>query len=237
LPAELDNGLSVARKKALFLRVLLPAVLAENKQIRQQRAWLLQLLADGLPSKDSVTWQHLQQLADEYAVSGNLNEADMRRRLLERVDEVPVALVLAQAANESGWGTSRFVLQANNLFGHWTYSADKGLVPLQRDKDKTHRVRIFPTLRLSVRSYLHNLNTGRAYQRLRQLRASLREQKLPLDSEYMAAGLVNYSERGEDYVREIRALIRSNALDQYETMQLRDYSWPPLATSGGQVPE
>jgi len=98
-------------------------------------------------------------------------------------------------------------------------------------------VRIFPTLRLSVRSYLHNLNTGRAYQRLRQLRASLREQKLPLDSEYMAAGLVNYSERGEDYVREIRALIRSNALDQYETMQLRDYSWPPLATSGGQVPE
>ena len=229
LPAELNNELSVARKKALFLRILLPVVLAENKHIRQQREWLIQLFAEGMPAKGSDAWQHLQQLADEYRVSGNLNEPSKQRRLLQRVDEVPVALVLAQAANESGWGTSRFVQQANNLFGHWTYRADKGLVPLKRDKGKSHRVRVFPTLRLSVRSYLHNLNTGRAYQHLRQLRTSLREKNQPLDSERLAAGLINYSERGEDYVREIRALIRSNQLEHFESMQLRDEAWQPPA--------
>jgi Bax protein len=225
MPVELNSDLSVSRKKALFLRILLPVVLAENQHIQQQRAWLQQVFAEGLVTTESLSWQQLNTLAQQYHVSGNLNEANKRRRLLQRVDEVPVALVLAQAANESGWGTSRFVQQANNLFGHWTYRRDQGLVPRQREDGKSHRVRIFPTLRSSVRAYLYNLNTGRAYQPLRQLRKRMRDNNQPLDGEQLAAGLVNYSERGEDYVEEIRALMRSNQLEQFDNMQLREGTW------------
>jgi len=225
LPSELNNGLSVARKKALFLRVLLPVVLAENQHIRQQRAWLQRLLLDGLPAVDSLAWRQLQRLAADYRVNGDLNEPVWQQQLLQRIDEVPVALVLAQAANESGWGTSRFVQQANNLFGHWTWQADQGLVPLQRDVGKKHRVRVFPTLRSSVQAYLYNLNTGRAYKRLRQLRAILRDNDQPLDGQHLAAGLIHYSERGVDYVDEIRVLIRGNHLAHFETVGLREGTW------------
>jgi len=237
LPAGLTGDLSVERKKALFLRILLPVVLAENRHIRQQRAWLKQVLVEGVPPEHSPAWKQLKQLAKEYGVTGNLHEVSKQRRLLQRVDEVPVALVLAQAANESGWGTSRFVQQANNLFGHWTYVSDQGILPLKRDKGKSHRVRTFPTLRLSVRAYLHNLNTGRAYTQLRQLRSAMRDKGQVLTGEYLAAGLINYSERGEDYVREIRSLIRSNELDRYESVQLRDGPRLPPAASGGQRKE
>jgi len=225
LPPELNNGLSVARKKAIFLRVLLPVVLAENQHIRQQRSWLQGLLAAGLPPQDSPVWRQLQQLANAYRVKGDLQRPEKQQQLLQRVDEVPVALVLAQAANESGWGTSRFVRQANNLFGHWTFRPEQGLVPLQRDDGKKHRVRIFPSLRSSVRAYLFNLNTGRAYLRLRQLRAILRDNNQLLDGEHLAAGLINYSERGKDYVEEIRDLIRSNHLTHFESVQLREGTW------------
>jgi len=225
LPAELNDGLSIERKKSLFLRILLPVVLAENEHIRQQRAWLLMLLAEGPPPVGSLAWQELQQLAADYGIKGELRKRDKLQQLLRRVDEIPVALVLAQAANESGWGTSRFVRKANNLFGHWTYRADQGLVPLQRDAGKQHRVRVFPSLRLSVRAYLHNLNTSRAYRRLRQLRTTLRDNKQPLDGEHLAAGLINYSERGEVYVEEIRGLIRSNELEKFESMRLREGTW------------
>jgi len=225
LPPELNNGLSVERKKAIFLRVLLPVVLAENQHIRQQRSWLQALLAEGLPSEGSPVWQQLQQLAKAYRVKGDLQRPEKQQQLLRRVDEVPVALVLAQAANESGWGTSRFVRQANNLFGHWTFRPEKGLVPLQRDDGKKHRVRIFSSLRSSVRTYLFNLNTGRAYRRLRKLRAILRDNKQLLDGEHLAAGLIHYSERGEDYVEEIRGLIRSNHLSHFETVHLREGTW------------
>ena len=237
LPAGLTDDLSVERKKALFLRILLPVVLAENRHIRQQRAWLKQVLAEGVPSEHSSAWRQLLQLAKEYDVSGNLHEVSKQRRLLQRIDEVPVALVLAQAANESGWGSSRFVQQANNLFGHWTYNSDQGILPLKRDKGKSHRVRVFPTLRLSVRAYLHNLNTSHAYSQLRQLRSAMRDKGQALNGDNLAAGLINYSERGEDYVREIRALIQGNTLDRYESVQLRDGPRLPPAASDGQRKE
>jgi len=209
-------------------------VLAENRYIRQQRAWLKQLLAEGLPPEHSLAWRQFRKLAKEYAVSGNLHEASIQRRLLQRVDEVPVALVLAQAANESGWGSSRFVQQGNNLFGHWTYISDQGILPLKRDKGKSHRVRVFPTLRLSLRAYLHNRNTGRASSLLRRLRSAMRDSGQALNGDYLAAGLINYSARGEEYVQEIRELIRSNTLDRYESVQLRDGPRLPPAASGGQ---
>lgn len=226
IPGDLSDDVSVAEHKANFLRILLPVILAENRQIRQQRAWLQDCLQKGVASLDANTKKQLEQLARSYKVEADdLNNRDVQRRLLQRVDEVPVALALAQAANESGWGTSRFVRQANNLFGHWTFRRDKGLVPLDRDQGKTHRVRVFPSLRLSVRAYLHNLNTSRAYKRLRKLRAILRENNQPLDGDRLAAGLLYYSERGQAYVNEIRTLIRINHLDHFETLRLREGTW------------
>jgi Bax protein len=225
IPGDLSEDVSVAERKANFLRILLPVILAENRQIRQQRAWLQGCLQKGVARLDDSTKKQLQQLAHSYRVKDDLNDPEVQRLLLQRVDEVPVALVLAQAANESGWGTSRFVRQANNLFGHWTYHRDKGLVPLDREQGKTHRVRVFPSLRSSVRAYLHNLNTSRAYKRLRKLRAILRENNQPLDGYHLAAGLLNYSERGQVYVNEIRALIRSNHLAHFETLRLREGTW------------
>lgn len=225
IPGDLSQNASVAERKANFVRILLPVVLAENQQIRQQRAWLQDCLQQGVTNLDDGVRQQLQQLANSYRVSGDLRKPLVQQRLLQRVDEVPVALALAQAANESGWGTSRFVRQANNLFGHWTYRRDKGIVPRDREEGKRHRVRVFSSLRTSVRAYLHNLNTSRAYRRLRQLRAILRENDQPLDGYHLAAGLLNYSARGQAYVDEIRALIKTSHLDHFETLSLREGTW------------
>lgn len=225
IPEGLSRDVSVAERKINFLRILLPVILAENQEIRQQRTWLEDCLRQGFSSLDDGIKKQLLQLASNYKVGADLDNPDVQRRLLQRVDEVPVALVLAQAANESGWGTSRFVTQANNLFGHWTYRRDRGLVPLDRDPGKTHRVRVFSSLRSSVRAYLHNLNTSRAYKRLRQLRAILRENQQPLDGDHLAAGLLYYSERGQEYVDEIRTLIRTNHLAHFETLRLREGTW------------
>jgi Bax protein len=225
VPKNLSRRISIAKRKANFLRILLPVILAENQEIRMQRAWLLDCLQRGMDSLSQRDKQQLKQLAKKYNINKSLNDIAEQRRLLERVDEVPVALALAQAANESGWGTSRFVRQANNLFGHWTYRRDRGLVPLARDDGKTHRVRIFPSLRLSVRAYLHNLNTSRAYRQLRRLRAILRENHQPLDGDHLAAGLLRYSQRGQAYVDEIRRLIRNNHLSHFEGVKLREGTW------------
>jgi len=225
IPEDLSQDAAVAERKANFLRILLPVILAENEQIRQQRAWLEDCLRQGVVNLDDRVLVQLQQLANGYRVKGDLNDPEVQRLLLQRVDEVPVALALAQAANESGWGTSRFVHQANNLFGHWTFRRDKGLVPLDRDEGKKHRVRVFPSLRSSVRAYLHNLNTSRAYKRLRKLRAILRENNQPLDGDHLAVGLVNYSARGQAYVDEIRTLIRINHLSHFESLRLREGTW------------
>ena len=225
IPGDLSRDVSVAERKANFLRILLPVILAENQQIRQQRAWLQDCLQQGVSRLDDRVKTQLRELAHSYKVGTDLDDPEVQRQLLQRVDEVPVALALAQAANESGWGTSRFVRQANNLFGHWTFHRDKGLVPLDRDEGKKHRVRVFPSLRSSVRAYLHNLNTSRAYKRLRKLRAILRENDQPLDGDHLAAGLLYYSERGQEYVDEIRTLIRTNHLNHFESVRLREGTW------------
>jgi cytochrome c oxidase subunit 2 len=126
------------------------------------------------------------------------------------VDAVPAALVLAQAANESGWGTSRFAQEANNLFGMWTWDKDAGLLPERRAANARHFVRVFNNLRGAVDNYLHTINTGPAYRELRMLREQQRLRGEPLSAWKLAAGLSRYSERGEEYVAEIRSIIRFN---------------------------
>jgi Bax protein len=203
--------LPVADKKSLFFRSLLPLVLAENARIRAERRRLLSLIeAGGARSDEQRSW--LRDLMQRYQVDGDPAALATLATLKRRVDTVPPALALAQAAIESGWGTSRFAQQGNNLFGEWTWSAEAGLIPRQRPADADYFVRRFDTLRASVASYLNNLNTHPAYRSLRERRQAAREAGRELDPARLAAGLSSYSARGEEYIREIRALLHYNSL-------------------------
>ncbi|MDN3516957.1 glucosaminidase domain-containing protein [Aquisalimonas lutea] len=221
-PHDLDT-LSVDRRKAVFFRSILPLVLRENAGLRQQRGRLQGLLGSGaLPPPDSPDGRFLQRMQERFRVSGDPGDAEVRRRLLRRVDTVPPALALAQAANESGWGTSRFTREGNNLFGEWTYQPGEGMMPARREEGATHRVRVFADLQASVRGYMHNLNAGSAYAELRRRRARARAQGGTPDGLDLAGGLLRYSERGEAYVREIRAMIRQNDLHRLPALELAD---------------
>jgi Bax protein len=200
-------------RKQAFIDRLLPVIERENarlQQIRQRSQALLHKLAVGEPiSASSQSW--LQQLARKYRVEGNPNEdSQARLELSRKVDIIPASLTLAQAANESAWGKSRFAVEANNLFGIWTYDTSKGLVPKKRDASKKHLVRKFADDEESVGYYMHMLNSHPAYQKLREIRYRLRQLQQPIDGQALAAGLEKYSAKGEVYIKLIRDLIRQN---------------------------
>jgi len=212
LPGDLDKLNNVKQKKALFFAALLPIVLAENELIAQARMRAkaqLEMGYDHLPPS-AQAW--LNKLAARYKVEGDLSDPAVQRALLTRVDVVPPALALAQAANESAWGSSRFARQGNNLFGQWTYSESKGLVPEGRPDGETYAVRVFDSVDASVRAYLLNLNTNPAYHELRRLRQEMRDAGQALDPHRLAHGLVSYSSRGEEYIAEIQSMMRTNRL-------------------------
>lgn len=209
--------LAVEQRKSLFFRILMPLIVAENQRLQAERAWLQALDA----GQAIAASPQLASLAGEYGLDPSLPFDVLLEALLQRVDVVPPALVLAQAANESGWGTSRFSREANNLFGEWTYQEELGLLPQRRPEGASHFVRRFDTLRDSLRSYLHNLNSGRAYEPFRRIRAGMREQGQELDPLRLAEGLQRYSARGSDYVRELQLMIRSNGLNTLGPMDLR----------------
>ncbi len=212
LPSDLDTLPDVKQKKALFFSALLPIVLAENELIaalRQRAETLLKQGYSGLPN-DEQAW--LKSMAKRYNVKGNMVEAQVQQALLTRLDVIPVALVLAQAANESAWGTSRFARQGNNLFGQWTYQESEGIVPLDRPEGEIYAVRAFDSVDASVRAYLKNLNTHPAYSKLRELRREMRDKNQPLDANELAHGLLAYSARGEEYIAEIQSMMRTNRL-------------------------
>lgn len=221
-PHDLDM-LPVERRKSVFFRSLLPLVLRENADLRQQRRRLQSLLGSGAPPPpDSADGRFLQRMQERFRVAGDASEAEVRHRLLRRVDTVAPSLALAQAANESGWGTSRFTQEGNNLFGEWTYQPGEGMMPARREEGATHRVRAFADLQASVRGYIHNLNTGSAYQDLRRRRSRARADGSAPDGLDLAGGLLRYSERGEAYIREIRAMIRQNDLHRLPELELAD---------------
>lgn len=213
VPADLGDLREVDTKKRLFLRVMLPLILSVNDEIAADRERLMEI-ADRMQRNkwvNAADTQWVDQLAARYGVSGLPVQA-----LIRRVDVIPPSLAMAQAAEESGWGTSRFVREANNLYGQITTSPG-GLVA---GGDATRRLANFSSLRESVRAYAHNLNTHRAYEDLRRARAALRARKGPPDGHTLAGSLVAYSERGQDYVETIRSLIRKNSLMRYDHARL-----------------
>lgn len=203
----------VAARKARFFEYLLPAVERVNAEVRARRERFLrveQRAADDSLTPDDRAW--LERMAKRYWVEGEALSRQLE--LLERrIDVVPPALVLAQAAIESGWGRSRFAREGNNLFGEWCFEPGCGIVPNQRPRDASYEVRSFPTVLHSVRSYVRNLNSHPAYGGLRELRHRARQAGREPRAVELAGGLERYSERGAAYVEEVRTVIRSNDLE------------------------
>lgn len=211
------------QRRQVFLRILLPLVLMENEAIRRERRRMLSILERldaGRPiSEADRAW--LEGLARRYRVSGNpVASSEERQTLRRRVDALPPALALAQAANESAWGQSRFVREGRNLFGIWTYDESQGIVPKRREPAKRHLVRRFDSLRDSVREYLHLLNSHPAYSELRRIRAGLRAEGRPLTGIHVAEGLERYSAKGERYIHLIQEIIDRHDLESLNSMRL-----------------
>jgi len=171
-------------------------------------------IEDGVAGEDeSADQAALSEDAERILAAGEvLSHYELVKELVRRVDVIPTSLVLAQAANESGWGTSRFAREGNNIFGQWCFDEGCGLVPNRRGEDASHEVRAFASVDAAVRAYFRNLNTHPSYEDLRTLRASMRMQGLKLNSMVLARGLTRYSERGMDYVEELQDMIRINEL-------------------------
>ncbi len=207
----------VSEKKSAFFDFMLPLIKQENQRITEDREKLIALKqADGL-NEEQLQW--LSVLLKKYRLNREQKDNNqLLDELLLRVDLVPPSLALAQSANESAWGTSRFAVEGNNLFGQWCFSEGCGLVPTSRPDGAAYEVAVFPSPVDSVESYILNLNTNLAYQGFRKIRAQQRQQTDVLSGETSAMGLLKYSSRGEEYVQEIQAMIRVNNLDQYDSI-------------------
>ena len=202
----------IKRKKSEFFNFIRPAVINENQRLlslRQQIAQMLTRLSLEEPLADAET-QLLSSLVKQYRVSKGGTPFQQLNALMSKVDEIPTALVLVQAANESAWGTSRFSRIGLNFFGIWCYSKGCGMVPRSRNVGADHEVQAFQSVEQAVKRYLHNINTNSAYDVFRTIRRQLREQDQPLVPEVLAMGLLPYSERGTDYVIELNDMLRHN---------------------------
>jgi Bax protein len=210
----------IQTRKARFVQQLLPIIQQENKRLVKLRYRILNtfiLLDRGYQLKPRDQ-QWLESLAKKYRVKGDpLSEVASRVELLKKVDVIPVSLALAQAANESAWGRSRFSVEANNLFGIWTFDKTKGLKPKQRDEDKKHLVRKFEHVGDSIQYYMLTLNSHRAYRKMRNIRQMLRNNESPITGTALAQGLNKYSSKGEEYVDLIQHLIQQNNWEQLDT--------------------
>ncbi|WP_281648444.1 glucosaminidase domain-containing protein [Parendozoicomonas sp. Alg238-R29] len=203
----------VKQKKQTFFSYILPMVEQENKEILAHRARLVALShKEELAAEDKI-W--LSRIGGDYRLGNKLDSVWFAEMLL-RVDVIPPSLALAQAANESGWGTSRFAREGNNYFGQWCFLKGCGLVPNSRTEGFTHEVRKFDDVNGSVRAYIKNLNTHAQYQSLRELRANARFNGMTITGAYIAQGLGKYSERGSVYVDEIVQMIHGNRLARFD---------------------
>lgn len=204
-------------RKRWFLDYIEMYVDAENQRVAGQRELLLgfaNVVAQGFTLSRTERRQ-LRALAEVYQVpTDEASERELVVELLKRVDTIPVSLALAQAANESAWGTSRFALEANNIFGQWCYEAGCGLVPTRRHASATHEVRSFESVEHAVQAYFLNLNTHPGYEDFRQMRLQMRTQTGNLDPLVLAYGLMVYSQRGQHYVDEVQTIIQQNGLRQ-----------------------
>ncbi len=212
LPKDLKTLGDTKKKRELFIKIVLPLILHENNKITKDRKKLFKILGKNFNTAGERVW--LKRRFKEYKIDdGDLSKLKMR------MDIVPVSIALAQAANESGWGTSRFALEGNALFGQWTWSK-KGISPKNKDPNKTHKVLQFQILKASVRAYKNNLNTHAAYAEFREARAKLREIDEKIIGLELTKYLKAYASIGEKYVQILDSIIQNNSLTDFDTADL-----------------
>ena len=212
LPKDLNTLGDTKTKRELFIKIVLPLILHENEKIIDDRKRLFKILGKNFNSPGEKVW--LNRRFKEYKIEDkDLAELKMR------MDIIPVSIALAQAANESGWGTSRFALEGNALFGQWTWSK-KGISPKNKDPNQSHKILQFQILKASVRAYKNNLNTHNAYKEFREARAKLRQSGTTITGLALIKYLKRYASIGEKYTELIEGIMVQNSLTDFDKANL-----------------
>ncbi len=217
MPQDMPHIQMPAERKRIFFKTVLPLVLKINDDILHERKRLLRIKAEKVKTGKLAATDRLWlvALSERYKVArDNLTE------MIRRTDIIPPSLALAQAAEESGWGTSRFALEGNALFGQWTFATKGHLVPKNRDEGKAHKIKAFTSLLEAVRAYVLNLNTHKAYKQFRRERQALRRSGKDLTGAGLVRTLSSYSERGNKYIRTIQSIMDGNQLQNLDKARL-----------------
>jgi len=212
LPKDLDSVRNIEERKELFIKIVLPLIIDSNNSIKSDRKKLFNILNKKNNSPAEKRW--LRKKFKEYKIK-NKDISVLKRRM----DIVPVSLAIAQAAKETGWGTSRFALEGNALYGQWTWGND-GIDPNEKDSTTSHKVKRFKVLKMSIESYKNNLNTHSGYQEFREARAELREKKQEITGLKLTKYLDRYAKTGKEYTKIIQLIIKQNSLDDFDKARL-----------------
>jgi len=204
---------STKQQKQAFVEIMLPLIQAENRKIEVLRKTIINIFNDPFYLINPKKITFLTKIAKIYKIK-NITD---KNEFLKKIDKIPPSLALAQAAIESGWGKSRFVKKANNIYGHWTYS-NKGLAPKSKyDHIKIdYSIRIFPSLEASIAAYMKNLNRNPAYKEFRNLREKYNKKHIPFTGLEAADTMINYSQKKDEYVKLLKKMIVKNHWDKYD---------------------
>ena len=228
-PPDFAEIANTQQKKTEFFEFLYPLTKEANRQVLEEKQQL-RTWADQMEGLSEQQMSHIADTAKFYKVDCQAIDKTCAHEIHRKIGMVPPSLVLAQAANESAWGTSRFALEGNNYFGQWCYSKGCGIKPSQRDDGASHEVKEFDNAFASVKSYIHNLNTSASYKQLRQTRREAWRQNRKPNGVMLAKGLTRYSERGTEYVSEIQHMIRHNSLLEFDEIfwsEIENYGQQP----------
>ena len=212
LPKDLNKIKSTQKKKDTFIKIVMPLILDENSKILEDRKKLFKILNKPSNTRGEKVW--LKRRFNDYKIK-NEDIAELKIRM----DIVPTSVAIAQAAKESGWGTSRFALDGNAMFGQWTWGKD-GIEPSQKEKNTSHKILKFPMLRSSVNAYIKNLNTHRGYSEFRKKRSELRQNNKNLSGLDLVEYLYNYAATGKEYVVILKKIIKQNQLTDFDSSVL-----------------
>jgi len=215
-PRDLKKLKSTQKKKDTFIKIVMPLILDENDKILEDRNKLFRILGKPSNTRGEKVW--LKRRFKDYKVDGE-DIAELKLRM----DAIPTSLAIAQAAKESGWGTSRFALDGNAMFGQWTWS-EEGIEPSEKTKNQGHKILKFPMLQSSVKAYMKNLNTHRGYSELRNERAELRRKNQNISGLDLVDYLYNYAQTGSEYVKILKKIIQQNNLTDFDNSVLMNRS-------------
>ncbi len=212
LPKDLRKLKSTQKKKDTFIKIVMPLILDENNKILENRKKLFKILGKQNNSRGEKVW--LKRRFEDYGIK-NEDVTELKMRM----DIIPVSIAIAQAAKESGWGTSRFALEGNAMFGQWTWGK-KGISPLKKEKNQDHKILKFPILRSSVKAYKNNLNTHNGYKEFREKRAELRRKNKKISGVVLVQYLYNYAATGSEYTKILKKIIEQNQLTDFDAAVL-----------------